>query len=162
MFRKALTALCALWLAGPASAAEGLSQRLLLLGAAKIDINFVPGPYGYTPLSPGQHNLAITASTALTVPATAKPHVRPPSGGDGPKTVENADERISFAEAAMGRLRKSSGTPWLGLLIVGVSAFVLTTTDGGALASCCPQPGSLIVTVGLPVKPLVNTMGGFR
>ena len=28
-------------------------------------------PYSYTPLSPGQHNLAITASTALTVPPTA-------------------------------------------------------------------------------------------
>jgi len=29
------------------------------------------GPYAYTPLTPGQHNLAITASTALAVPTTA-------------------------------------------------------------------------------------------
>lgn len=28
-------------------------------------------PYGFTPLTAGQHNLAITTSTALTVPATA-------------------------------------------------------------------------------------------
>lgn len=26
------------------------------------------GPYSYTPLTPGQHNLALTSSTALTVP----------------------------------------------------------------------------------------------
>lgn len=29
------------------------------------------GPYAYTPLTPGQHNLAIVASTALTVPTGA-------------------------------------------------------------------------------------------
>ena len=32
---------------------------------------FVAGPYGYTPLSPGQHNFTITSSTALTIPAGA-------------------------------------------------------------------------------------------
>jgi len=31
-----------------------------------------PLPYGYTPLSPGQHNLAITSSTALTIPTGAR------------------------------------------------------------------------------------------
>ncbi len=30
-----------------------------------------PAPYPYTPLTPGQHNVAITGSTALTVPTTA-------------------------------------------------------------------------------------------
>jgi hypothetical protein len=32
----------------------------------------VPLPYAYIPLSPGQHTLAITSSTALTVPAGAR------------------------------------------------------------------------------------------
>ncbi len=31
-----------------------------------------PLPYGYTPLSPGQHNLALTSSTALTIPTGAR------------------------------------------------------------------------------------------
>ena len=33
---------------------------------------FVPLPYAYTPLSPGQHNLAPTSATGLTVPAGAR------------------------------------------------------------------------------------------
>jgi hypothetical protein len=32
----------------------------------------VPLPYGYTPLSPGQHNLAPTTATALSVPSGAR------------------------------------------------------------------------------------------
>jgi len=31
-----------------------------------------PLPYGYTPLPPGQHNLALTSSTALTIPTGAR------------------------------------------------------------------------------------------
>jgi len=32
----------------------------------------VPLPYGYTPLSPGQHNLAPTSATGLTIPTGAR------------------------------------------------------------------------------------------
>jgi hypothetical protein len=32
----------------------------------------VPLPYSYTPLSPGQHNLAITSATKLTIPTGAR------------------------------------------------------------------------------------------
>ena len=31
-----------------------------------------PLPYGYTPLPPGQHNFALTSSTALTIPTGAR------------------------------------------------------------------------------------------
>jgi hypothetical protein len=34
-------------------------------------ITVVIAPYAYTPLSPGQHNLSVASSTALTVPAGA-------------------------------------------------------------------------------------------
>ena len=98
----------------------------------------------------------------LTVPATAKPHVRPPSGGDGPKTVENADERISFAEAAMGRLRKSSGTPWLGLLIVGVSAFVLIAGIFWALQSVQTGPPPEIKESPLPAAQMTQMIVSYR
>ncbi len=33
---------------------------------------FVPLPYGYTPLTPGQHNLAITTATGLTISVGAR------------------------------------------------------------------------------------------
>jgi hypothetical protein len=32
----------------------------------------VPVPYAYIPLPPGQHNMALSAATALTIPPTAR------------------------------------------------------------------------------------------
>jgi hypothetical protein len=40
--------------------------------AGTIVPGVVPLPYPYTPLSPGQHTLAITSATTLTVPAGAR------------------------------------------------------------------------------------------
>ena len=43
--------------------------------------NVTQGPYPYIPKSPGQHNLAITSSTGLTVPAGATYATVQASGG---------------------------------------------------------------------------------
>jgi len=40
--------------------------------AGTIVAGVIPLPYSYTPLSPGQHNLAPTSSTALSVPTGAR------------------------------------------------------------------------------------------
>jgi hypothetical protein len=40
--------------------------------AGTVVQGFVPLPYAYVPLPPGQHNLAATTSTALIVPAGAR------------------------------------------------------------------------------------------
>ena len=52
-----------------ASAAHGQTYRD---AAGSIVPGVVPLPYAYTPLPPGQHNLAPTSATALTVPAGAR------------------------------------------------------------------------------------------
>ena len=39
--------------------------------ASGVPIPVTPGVYSYIPLTPGQHNLAIVGSTALTIPSTS-------------------------------------------------------------------------------------------
>ena len=58
------------------------AMALVLAGAAQAQTyrdwggTVTPGvfalPYGYTPLAPGQHNVTLTAATALSIPATAR------------------------------------------------------------------------------------------
>lgn len=51
---------------------NGAQPNCPLIGAANpLPVTASVAPYQYTPLTPDQHNLAITVSTALTVPATA-------------------------------------------------------------------------------------------
>ncbi len=40
--------------------------------AGTVAPGFFPLPYGYTPLAPGEHNVAPTSSTALVVPGGAR------------------------------------------------------------------------------------------
>ena len=61
---------------------QRLAQRLTALitttpalngdGGALVHITSAPAPYAFTPLSPGQHNVAITSSTGLTIPSGSK------------------------------------------------------------------------------------------
>ena len=59
---------CAL-LALFASAAEAQTYRD---SGGTVTPAFFPLPYGYTPLAPGQHNVGLTAATALTAPGGAR------------------------------------------------------------------------------------------
>jgi hypothetical protein len=66
----------------PAKFARALTIAALCVTAAHAQTyrdsagTIVPGvfplPYGYTPLPPGQHNIAPTASTALSIPTGAR------------------------------------------------------------------------------------------
>jgi hypothetical protein len=98
----------------------------------------------------------------LTVAPTAKPQVRPPAGGEAAKTAEPAGERLSFADAAMGRLRKSSGTPWFGLIMVGVSAFVLLGGIFLALQSVQTGPPPEIKESLLPPAQMTQMIISYR
>ena len=66
IFQRAAAAVTALALSTP-----GFSQTYHN-SAGTIVPGVIPLPYSYTPLSPGQHNLTPTSSTALTVPAGAR------------------------------------------------------------------------------------------
>ena len=98
----------------------------------------------------------------LTVSPTAKPHVRAPVASDAPKAAETRDERLSFAQAAMGRLRKSAGTPWLGLLMVGVSAFVLIAGIFWALQSVQTGPPPEIKESPLPPAQMTQMIVSYQ
>ena len=97
----------------------------------------------------------------LTVAPTAKPQVRPAAGGPAPK-AGTGDERLSFADAAMGRLRKSSGVPWMGLALVGVSAFVLLGGIFWALQSVKTGPAPEIKESPVPPAQMTQLIISFR
>lgn len=98
----------------------------------------------------------------LTVSPAAKPHVRPMAGGPALKAAENGETRLSFADAAMGRLRKSSGTPWMGLLMVGVSAFVLLGGIFLALQSVQTGPAPEIKESPVPPAQMTQMIISYR
>ena len=66
------TAVTAL-MGGSALAAETTmnGQRYSVDGSGNLSLIVAGKPYDFTPLTPDQHNLAITSSTALTIPTGA-------------------------------------------------------------------------------------------
>ena len=64
--RLGFTAALALALGAPAQA------QIYHDTAGTVAPAFFPLPYGYVPLGPGQHNLALTSATALAIPFSAR------------------------------------------------------------------------------------------
>lgn len=91
----------------------------------------------------------------LTVSADAKPQVRP-AGKVPARANMDDDERLSFAEAAMGRLNKSTGTPWMGLMVVGMSAFALVGGIFWVLQSSQTGPPPPITESAVPAAQMAQ------
>ena len=96
----------------------------------------------------------------LTVPVDAKPHVRP-AGKDPAKAGADDDERLSFAAVAMSRMSKS-GTPWLGLALVGLSAFALLGGIFWVLQSSQTGPPPEIKESVLPAAQMTQMIVSYK
>lgn len=96
----------------------------------------------------------------LTVPPDAKPHVRP-AAKDPTKAKAEADDRLSFAGAAMGRMNRSGG-PWLGLAMVGLSAFALLGGIFWVLQSSQTGPPPAITESALPAAQMTQMIVSYQ
>ena len=97
----------------------------------------------------------------LTVPATAKPRVRSAPGSAAAKAGADAGERLSFAKVAMSRMNKS-GTPWLGLALVGLSAFALLGGIFWALQTTKSGPPPEIKESSLPPAQMTQMIVSYQ
>ncbi|MFA6563610.1 MAG: hypothetical protein WCV00_17020 [Verrucomicrobiia bacterium] len=96
----------------------------------------------------------------LTVPATAKPHVRP-AGKASAKANADDDERLSFAKVAMSRMSKP-GVPGLGLAMVGLSAFALLGGIFWVLHSSQMGPAPAITESALPAAQMTQMIVSYQ
>jgi hypothetical protein len=109
-------------------------------------------------LSCAQCGRAIPAQ--LTVSPTAKPHVRP-AGKPSAKVAVDDDERLSFADATLGRMG-GMRTPWLGLMMVGVSALALVGGIFWVLRSSQTGPPPPIVESAVPAAQMTQMIVSFQ
>lgn len=96
----------------------------------------------------------------LTVSPNAKPQVRP-AGKSAAKAADDDDERRSFAESAIGRMG-GMRTPWLGLMMVGLSAFGLLGGIFWVLQSSQLGPPPPIMESPLPAAQMTQMIVSFQ
>jgi hypothetical protein len=96
----------------------------------------------------------------LTVSPNAKPHVRP-AGKTPARAAADDDERLSFADAAMNRIG-GMRTPWLGLGVVGLSAFALLGGIFWVLHSSQMGPPPPIVESAQPAAQMTKMIVSFQ
>lgn len=102
--------------ANPLQTNDTATQTAITAATVPVPLPVLPGPYQYTPVAGAQYNLAITSSTALTVPGTATY-----------ATVCAKTAAVNYTTDGATTPTSTVGTPLQALACVGISGAAVLT-----------------------------------